>query len=168
MELSENEKLKELKEVIGVLNEFKKEFFLIGGSVLFAYRDKKLHPRNCGIAIYGFPDKDFKDILRRLVEKGFTDETERVQGTVMQVRKKYCFMIYFLKERERKGWVSYTICGHYLKVPFAYHGFEKVKLYDLELNVPSPVEKYITWCYGEEWRNSTKTNHCFPPSGKFI
>ncbi len=167
MEKEEENRLKQLKEVVGVIKEFKRKFFLLGGSALLAYRDKKLQSRHTGIGLYGYNDSDFQGIKKRLLEIGFNDD-KFPAGTVIQVRKEdYYFMIFYLDKKD-DFWFSYTNLGPYLYIPDVFHKFEKVKFYGLEFNVPSPIKSYLYWCYGESWWDRTQENHCHPPAGIFI
>ena len=73
-------------------------------------------------------------------------------------------MIYFL-EKEGDEWYSYTHkLGRYLSIPDKFKNLEQIEF--LQTKVPSPIEGYLKWCYGD-WENKNSTRKSWPPAREF-
>jgi hypothetical protein len=158
--------MKQAEEVINELIKLGKEPFLVGGTALWAYRDNSLPSGNShsfGIGVKGFEGQS--ELYRRLEELGY--KTKRIIGSVVQADKELQFMVFFLR-KEGDEWYSYRHhVGRYLSVPDKFMKLQEINLLGLKVKVPSPVEDYLFWVYGEKWRDKTQINKSFPPVGIF-
>lgn len=154
--------LETIKEVLKEIEALGKTPFLVGGSALWAYRNNSLpRSKSFGIGVWGIDGQ--KELYDRLNELGY--KMDNVIGSVVQATKDIQIMVFFL-QKEGDEWYSYRHhVGKYLSIPDKFHNLEKIEFNGL--SVPSPIEDYLLWTYGEKWRDDKQTNHSFPPARCF-
>jgi hypothetical protein len=163
------EVLKEAKQIIDILKRMNRDPFLVGGTALWAYRNNSLpggQSKSFGLAVKDIAGQPY--LYNELEKLGFT--TKRIIGTVVQAEKSMQYMVYFLmKELEESDeWYSYRHhVGRYLSVPDKFMKLEEIDFMGMKVKVPSPIEDYLLWTYGKEWKDPTQTNKSFPPARVF-
>lgn len=141
MSLKEN-----LIEALEIIN---KPCFLLGGASLWAYRNNEFTPKSFGIGIWGL-DKNYQEELNKKLELSGWN-VQRVIGSVIQAKKELNLMIFFLN-KEGDEWYSYRVpVGRWLSIPDKFHNLEEIKFQGIKVKVPSPIESYLTWVYGN-WK----------------
>ena len=159
----EKRKLKEFKEVIKLLEG--KEWFLMGGAALFAYRDGKFCPNSFGIGFYGLDEEFQVELADTMKSLGYKINN---QGTVLDAIKTIRFSFFFFKDMGNRWSSVRDAVGEWLYIPSAFHSFQKIPFFIMNVRVPSPIEDYLLFAYGDKWRDPTQKNHCHPPARMFI
>ena len=44
---------------------------------------------------------------------------------------------------------------------------ERIKLKDMKIKVPSPIEDYLHWVFGKYWQDKKQTNRSYQPKKEF-
>jgi hypothetical protein len=140
------------------------EPFLVGGAALWGYRDKSLpggQSRSFGIGVFG-QDKFYK-MKEVFAEENYT--MTDILGSVIQIEGPIQIMIFFMT-KDGDEWFSYRHhVGRYLSVPDRFHNLEQIEFNGWK--VPSPIEDYLLWVYGSEWKDHNQINKSFPPTRQF-
>ncbi len=156
--VTDKEKLKDLKDVIAVID---RPYFLVGGTALWAYRDNSFPPKSFGIGMWG-TDSTYQEELNEKLEKlGF--KIERHKGTTVEALKALSLLIFFLAKEDNEWWSIRAPIGRWLSIPDKFHKLEEIRFKRFKLKVPSPIEDYLLWCYGKNWRDKTQTKSSYPP-----
>jgi len=161
-ESTQKDKMKELKEVMSVID---RPYFLMGGAALWAYRDNAFpggNAKSFGIGIWGKDDKYQEELNKKLEEMGF--KVERHKGTVVQAIGTLRLLIFFFFKDRDEWWVHREPKKKWASIPDRFHELEEIEFQGLKVKVPSPIEDYLLWCYGEKWRDKTQTNSSYPPA----
>ena len=159
----EDKKIKEFQEVSKVLGN--REWFLMGGAALFAYRDNKFPKNSLGIGVYGRDDVWQDELELTLKELGYKVHNE---GTVLDAEKTIKFSFFSFIDYGNRWSCLRSPVGEWLYIPTVFKKLEKIKFKNWKVNVPSPIEDYLLFAYGDKWRDPTQKNHCHPPARQFI
>lgn len=154
--------LQDLLDVKRILDKYKTEFFLLGGTALGAYRDKDFIEGDDDIDLGSFDDTHREDIKEDLKELGFSiavcyniETGEHIPSKMILAKRNTQVDIFFF-EWDGKKYVAHRD-GFSDPWTFLYKGW---KLEDIEFKgetykVLSPIEKYLEWTY-TNWRKKEK------------
>lgn len=151
-------------EICKVLDSLNITFFLQGGSLLAARRDKKFIEWDWDVEISLFSEdflNNFEIIIIKLLEKDFKLQT--------CLKDKFLGKIELYKNYDHEV-TGYTIFGwahdtkkeiywrNRIKFPDKFlKKFDKIDFYGKEFNAPNPIDEYLKYQYGN-WRVRKKTD----------
>jgi phosphorylcholine metabolism protein LicD len=159
-----------LNDIKNILDELKITFWLDGGTCLGAYRDKDFCEGDeddidlcCKYDYVNFKD----EIINRALKLGFT-LFHNWKMEIALIRNGSKIDIFFYKKQNNE-YFSHLYSGDNIDswcvVPDKYYdNLENVKFYGVEFNIPSPIEEYLEFKYGD-WRTKVhrKDYLCYRP-----
>ncbi len=153
-------------EISEALDELKISYFLIGGVLLGAKRDKKFIEWDWDVEInllMNDLNNNFEKILSKLLEKNFKIEDCRKTSEDSKIN--------FYKNYN-KDVTGYTISGwnhdklngrifrnrsgfpdHFIKE------FEMIEFYEKKFKAPSPIDEYLSYQFGDDWKIRKRTDN---------
>ena len=151
------EAVKNLKTIKSILDELNVKFWIDGGTCLGAYRDKDFCEGDeddidlcCTYDNIGQKE----NIVKLAKEKGF-ELWHNWQMEIALTKNGSKVDIFFYK-KQGEEYFSHLYSGNqihsYCVVPaHFYENLEPIKFYDMDFQVPSPIEEYLTYKYGD-WK----------------
>jgi len=145
-----------LKETKRILDELGITFFLRKGTCLGAVRDKELIPWDDDLDIGSLAG--YHGLTEKLIGRAVS--AFKGNGFMVNVtRQSHGIYVILLKESIRIDWVCQWIIDgstyHWPGVRIPAELFTDVReigFLDEKFNVPNPVEEYLAYMYGTEWR----------------
>lgn len=169
-----------MAEAKDILGRLRVPFFLFLGTALGAYRDQCFCPGDEDDVDFGIHDKFFprvKEIISAFKEAGF--EMKQAWVPKDEVAPEICFtrggckidLFFITSDKDRSYWRFYQNPGatEYKTKGISskyFDRFESVNFFDMDFNIPSPIEDYLEDNYGDwktpihrdnwDWLNSNK------------
>lgn len=153
--------LKDLVDVKRVFEKYKTKFFLIYGTALGAYREGGFIADDYDIDLGSF-DISHRDAIKADLEKlGFEIgicfdtkmQVERPTKMILAERNIRVDTFFFKKEKgEYVAWKHQFSFYPFMSMPLKFRKTEKVKLHGIEFDVIAPIEDYLEYFYGKDWR----------------
>ena len=151
------EAVKNLRDIKSILDELKIPFWLDGGTCLGAYRDKDFcdgDEDDIDLCCY-FDYIKFKDIIiEKAIEKGL--ELYHNWKMEIAIKRNGSKIDLFFYKKNGNEYFSHLYSGDtivsWCVVPaHFYENLEPIKFYNMDFQVPSPIEEYLTFKYGD-WK----------------
>ena len=163
-------KLEELKLVLSLID---KEYFLVGGAALWAYRNNSFPAgsgnNSFGIGIYGYNEEYKEELIKKLKNAGLnvTENKNKhdhtCDGTTIEAINELRLLIFFFQKGEEDWFSQRFPYQKWVSIANEFHKLEEIEFQGLKVKVPSPIEGYLEWAYGNNWRQKGKKS-CFPPA----
>lgn len=131
-------------------------FYLLFGTCLGAVREHGLIPWDYDIDI-GIYDDRFYEIRDEFVKAGYTLKTrgKDVFKYMPMIKDGVLVDIHPYKQEEEKMVTYIKDTRSWLSYPAVFKNLEQIEMYGTQWNVPSPVEDYLEWTYGD-WRTPSE------------
>jgi phosphorylcholine metabolism protein LicD len=152
-------------EICETLEELKITYFLVGGVLLGAKRDKKFIEWDWDVEINLFTqdlNDNFEKIMEKLLQKNFKLESCRKTDTDSKINlyknypkevTGYTLNAYSHDKKNSKYFRNrVTFPDHFLKE------FETIEFYGKKFNAPSPISEYLTYQFGD-WKVRKRTDN---------
>lgn len=153
-------------ETCEALDELEMSYFLIGGVLLGAKRDKAFIEWDWDVEINLLMDEfnnNFEKILAKLLEKNFSIEDCRKTKADSKINfyKNYCKEVtgYTLS-----GWNHDKINGRIYRNRSSFPDhfikkFETIEFCGKKFNAPSPIDEYLSYQFGNDWKIRKRTDN---------
>ena len=151
-------------EIIEILNDLKVYFFIQGGVLLGAVRNKDFIRWDWDVEISLF-SKEFlikKNLIREaLLKKGFKIYKENYNEDKIKIDV-YKYQNYETTGYTLFGWLynkykDQSLRGE-INIPASFiNNMEKMKFHNIEINCPGPVEEYLKYQYGN-WKQELRSD----------
>ena len=155
---------KNFREIVDILNNLKLNFFLEGGVLLGAIREKDFIKWDWDVEIAFLSDeftKKFDDVLENLKQSGFT---------IMNYNKNFHHLKINIYKNDSPDITSFSLFGwsynRYIKsfvrkdirIPEKFiFNMKKINFLDRLIYVPTPVKEYLDYKYGD-WMTPLKSS----------
>ena len=154
--MKKEDAIKDLLCVKNIFDNLKVPFFLDQGTCLGAYRDKGFidGDEDIDIGVFGARRRD--DIRYELRKQGFSINPEATK-TITADRNTHIDIHFFIRDGNefvcyaRDGCLAPLLC-----FPSRFNKLEKIKFYENDFLVLSPIEDYLQYIYGKNWRRKIK------------
>ncbi len=151
-------------EIIEILNNLKIFFFIQGGVLLGAVRNKDFIRWDWDVEISLFSNEFFKkkNLIRdALLKKGFKIYKENYNEEKIKIDV-YKYQDYETTGYTLFGWQFNKNKDQYLRgeinIPANFiKNMEKIKFHNIEINCPGPVEEYLKYQYGN-WKQELRSD----------
>lgn len=145
---------RDLIEVKRILNKIKVPFFLSYGTCLGAYRDGEFLSNDKDIDLGIFGQEGLNIVCAVLEGVGFNRRRWPAKK-YLAMNRNVILDIHFYKEVSDKYQCFINDWKGYCYFPKKFNSFEKIDFRGEKFNVLKPVEEYLFWCYGEDWKDKT-------------
>ena len=155
---------KNFREIVDILDDLKLDFFLEGGVLLGAIREKDFIKWDWDVEIAFLSDeftKKFDDVLKRLEESGFT---------IMNYNNNFHHLKINIYKNDAPDITSFSLFGwsynRYIKsfvrkdirIPEKFiFNMKKINFLDRLIYVPTPAKEYLEYKYGD-WMTPLKSS----------
>lgn len=154
--------LKDLADAKSILDKHQTKFFLIYGTALGAYRDGEFLKGDYDIDLGSFDPSHREEIKDDLIRLGFevgvihdtSTNTQKPSKMILAERNIRVDTFFFEEEEgEYVAWKHEFTDNPFLSMPLSFNKTEKVKLYGIEYEMPTPAKDYLNYLYGDYVNN---------------
>jgi len=153
---------KNLLDVKCILDDLKVPFFLTHGALLGAYRDKNFIKWDDDIELDIFDEifkENYERICKKLTDHGFIIRGRKIDKknekgekiNLYRNKEKISIRGIYLDSNYKNGEYRLTNVFQYLK---KFHDNpDTIKFKNVIFQTPGPIEEFLTYRYGDNWRN---------------
>jgi len=163
------ERTKNIIEVKFMLDNLGVSFFLVHGGLLGAYRDGEFIKLDNDIDLDVFDEifkRKYKEMREKFIEAGFIVRSTKIEQNrlggklnLYRFREKISIRSIYLNPNYEQGQYRLTNNFRYLKK--FYNNPSSIKFKNEVFQTPGPIEKYLTYVYGDKWREPMTKNKLF-------